>query len=173
MRSIIAHQVDHKIEGIREERNQSQNPATQPSPIPLPSQFAIEMNASPELTRRVWKSYGATTIIFEYLGQKEAHKFQGADKWMYKRGVCRVFVRVRLREGLRYFVDARGRVILYDPRNGAVSAREVLPDWREYSIPVQVAQDLYSYFEGEWSKYTLIQTDGWIRSQKARSSANR
>ena len=93
-------------------------------------QFAIEMNASPELTRRVWKSYGATTIIFEYLGQKEAHKFQGADKWMYKRGVCRVFFRVTLREVLRYFVRHRtGRVIRYDPRDGAFSSREVVPGW--------------------------------------------
>ena len=66
--------------------------------------FAIQLNASPELTRRVWKSYGATTIIFEYLGQKEAHKFQGADKWMYERGVYRVFVRVGLQEDW-YFVD--------------------------------------------------------------------
>ena len=111
--------------------------------------FAIEMNASPELTRRVWKSYGATTIIFEYLGQKEAHKFQGADKWMYKRGVCRVFVRVTLREGPRYFVDpVTGRVTRYDPRNGAISAKGVPPGWLKYSVPVQIGPDLYTYYWG-------------------------
>ena len=82
-------------------------------------------------------------------------------------------MRVRLREGLRYFVSSEhGRVIRYDPRNGAVS-EGVLPDWLELSIPVQVGQDIFAFYEGEWSKYTLIQTDGWIRSQKARSSVQR
>ena len=96
------------------------------SPSQEEARFAIEMNASPELTRRVWKSYGATTIIFEYLGQKEAHKFQGADKWMYKRGVCRVFVRVTLREGVQYFLDFRnGLVIRYEPvEAGLISVAE-------------------------------------------------
>ena len=93
--------------------------------------YAIEMNASPELTRRFWKSYGATTIIFGYLGQKEAHKFQGADMWMYKRGVCRVFMRVSLRD-LRYFVHWQsGQVIRYDPRNGIISIGEDLPAWQK------------------------------------------
>ena len=101
------------------------------SPSQEEASFAIEMNACPELTRRIWKSYGATTVIFAYLGQKEAHKFQRADKWMYKRGVCRVFVRVTLREGERYFVDSQTRLVIqYDPREGAFSAREVLPDWK-------------------------------------------
>ena len=83
--------------------------------------FGIELKASSELTRSVWKSYGATTIIFQYLGQKEAHQFQGADKWMYKRGVCRVVTRIRWPDE-RYFVDFKtGHVIRFEARNGVVS----------------------------------------------------
>ena len=102
------------------------------SPSREEASFGIELNASPDLTRRIWKSYGAMTTFFEYLGIKEALKFQGADKWMYNRGVCRVFVRIRWPEEVRYFVDpVTGRVIRYEARNGVVSEGEVLPDWQQ------------------------------------------